>query len=254
MKTKSGFTLIEMLSVIACIAILASLLLPALSRGREKARGIQCLNNTKQLGMSYLLYASDCQDKLPFCDGDNAWCPSLGAWWTEEETWRKSPLMPYLGLSPKTWQCPSYQYFDTGPTAMNYSVNQFLGFSQWDPTGEYNEPITTFSKLDGQLSHYGSRFFLLMDWRSDFSCGSSFLIDTHNWNNPSGFQWYSIPAVQHNHSAAFVFVDGSASLHKWRDPRTWPIPFTDPGDGSSMHQPDNVDVGWIQQHSSMPLK
>jgi prepilin-type N-terminal cleavage/methylation domain-containing protein len=61
----SAFTLIELLVVIAIIALLASLLVPALTRAKTKAQGIGCLNNLKQMTLAWTMYAHDQNDAVP---------------------------------------------------------------------------------------------------------------------------------------------------------------------------------------------
>ena len=93
-----SFTLVELLLVIAIIALLAGRSIPALSKVRERARMASCSSNEKQLGVAVNAYTIDSRDMLPLCEGFNSFYgyPDL-----------KSVLAPYLSDRTEVFKCPS---------------------------------------------------------------------------------------------------------------------------------------------------
>jgi prepilin-type N-terminal cleavage/methylation domain-containing protein/prepilin-type processing-associated H-X9-DG protein len=90
-----AFTLIELLVVIAIIAILASMLLPALARARGKAKAIQCVGNIRQISLALVLYADASADQIPLVGLDKPSPP--GAWYPHATvTWWPDAVRPYL--------------------------------------------------------------------------------------------------------------------------------------------------------------
>jgi prepilin-type N-terminal cleavage/methylation domain-containing protein len=288
-RLKKGFTLIELLVVIAIIAILAAFLLPALSRAKQKAQGVQCFNNHRQLALAWRMYADDSGDYLTYASTSNNTLkppnadssdPDNYAWsgahmdfdggnranWDVSYDMARRPLWPY-NKSQGIYKCPSdhstviYQNV-TRPRILTMSMNLYVGgFAPTKGMGQagndggwgFANAYKIYSKLSG--IDVPSMIFVFLDMREDRVNWSNFMTDMDGYSppDPSLYSFTTdLPGMYHNLAAGFSFADGHSEMHKWRDSRTTP-PLDDgqnPLGVTSTPAPGSVDIAWLQDHST----
>jgi prepilin-type N-terminal cleavage/methylation domain-containing protein/prepilin-type processing-associated H-X9-DG protein len=258
----SGFTLLELLVTIAIIAIVAALLLPTLSRSKAEALNVACVNNFRQLTMSWHLYADDNQGCLVSVGykfkstglvNSNAWVlgtmkdnvpgyPPLEPGVldsTNENGIKWGRLFPYT-KSVGIYHCPADKSATDGvPRVRSYSINGWMG----------GLPIA------GQ--HQYRVFKCYKDIINPGPSKTWVFIDEHERSINDG--WFAVdmvgnrglldaPATRHNNSYALSFADGHVEIWRLHDSRStdWtklPIPNT----------PPNVDWQRLRDASSSLL-
>jgi prepilin-type N-terminal cleavage/methylation domain-containing protein/prepilin-type processing-associated H-X9-DG protein len=136
MKAKNGFTLIEILIVVAIIILLAALLFPAFSRARENARRAGCMSNLKQIGLGIAQYTQDYDERLP-----QPWTYVRfdGTKWVKNPStasdgkygsWRVF-IKPYV-KSTAIFQCPSNPKRNASAGDGEFHISYGCNYSNWN--------------------------------------------------------------------------------------------------------------------------
>ena len=225
-KISKRFTLIELLIVIAIIAILASMLLPALSRSREVARGSACVNNQKQLGLCANQYAADNKGFIspvipsssPACihttisAGDyyvNSWDYHWGKY-----AYRTNGIGDIWGLrgSWKLFRCPS----DTVKINPNYSRRSYAIIVPWMVKISGNVP----PKMSSYRKASSTYLLAETDYNRKAGGGERFEESYVGFCYNKSYGWLTGSSdIGRNHleSASILFADGHAkSKKRWK--------------------------------------
>lgn len=142
----SGFTLVELLIVIAIIGILAAILFPVFARARENARRALCQSNLKQIGLGILQYVQDYDEVLPsaaFGNSDN----TIGSYYRWQDA-----IYPYV-KSQQVFNCPSHAAGSFGYKAYKYQPNPTSTDMNTNNNGSYAINSLYYNSQAGPVSY-----------------------------------------------------------------------------------------------------
>jgi len=262
---------VELLVVIALVAILAALLLPTLSQVRARTQGFQSVSNTRQLAVAWVLYTDDHNGRLPYnlggANGGKSPATKTNLNWVNNNlTWdldsdntntaglTEASLGLYTSQSASIYRCPSDRVLsqvqrDAGWShrVRSYSMNAMVGDAgDLSTSGENlnNPKYVQFFRLT-EIPR-PSDIFVFVEEHPDSINDGYFL------NKFYVRHWIDLPASEHGAAAPFAFADGHALLHRWASdstqqphaPDAVPYPLY-------VNDNDRTDLNWVMSRTSV---
>jgi prepilin-type processing-associated H-X9-DG protein/prepilin-type N-terminal cleavage/methylation domain-containing protein len=204
-KAPGSFTLLELLVVIAIVSLLAAMVVPALGRAKEVARGFQCLNQMRQIGIAVRLYADGRNDELPrsqhsaFAHGQLPWGRAIAS-----ELGRDS--VTWTNLMSGLYHCPSdprkyaWSYGQNVFFELNPEEDDYIGSPEtWRRTSQVPRPSATILHGENSSGEAGNM-------------GADHIM-AHFWT--SAAEVTDVEKRRHRGRSNYSFVDGHAQSRKF---------------------------------------
>jgi prepilin-type N-terminal cleavage/methylation domain-containing protein/prepilin-type processing-associated H-X9-DG protein len=249
-----AFTLIELLVVIAITAILAGMLLPALSKAKSKAQAIACANHLRQFALGWILYADDYSDylvnnhaKVETGARRQSWVNNIEDWGSTDDNTNltlitNGKLAPYVSFATPIYKCPSDRSVAAnGPRIRSVSMNACVG----DPgqaLDQFNPQYAQF--LRSTDFPEPTHFFVFIEEHPD-TINDGFFVNT--WDD---MKWGNLPASYHNGAANLHFADGHIESHRWALADTV-RPARPGGAGGGFAPNPTTDYIWVRDHATL---
>jgi len=216
-RNARAFTLIELLVVIAIIAILAAILFPVFAKAREKAEQTTCTSNLKQLGLGFMMYSQDYDQRLPLV-WDNTTGNGMDSGWVWYQTFAnpvagnfdpsRGSIFPYI-KNAQIFVCP----VDDTEQGCSYAVNALL-YPTALPSGAHG------GMKQGRISSPASVYLIGEENATQETTNDGYM-------NPIMDQ----PVLRHAEQCVFAFADGHAKAMKGGD-----VKYPNPG-GAFRYEP-----------------
>lgn len=240
---RHGFTLTELLVVLATLAVLAAMLLPALAGTQPRSKAYRCLNNMRQLTLAWTLYASENNEQLVinsdpgvygsyFFEGSPSWVTGILNWSTAAENTNTAYLVSdaysllggYLGRNYEVFACPACAYYVSPAqqargwdhrvrsVAMNAAIGD--GYKYEQPANPFGWTQWYVAKKTTDLNNPGpSHTWVLADEHPDSIDDGLLYASSYPTTT-----FTELPGNQHDGAASITFADGHVEMHKWTGP------------------------------------